>query len=247
MAANSSITRTDGRKPNDLRPIRLERGWLKYADGSCLVEFGNTRVACAATISDRVPGFLRGTNTGWVTAEYGMIPRACLERNQREAVRGKQDGRTMEIQRLIGRSLRSAVDLNALGENTIVVDCDVLQGDGGTRTAAVTGGFVAAAQAIETLQRDNIIKKLPLLGVLGAVSVGIVNREELLDLNYDEDSRASADINVVMLEGGKLVEVQATAEGLSFSSEQLNRLIALAQSGINDLIELQKKALEGIL
>jgi ribonuclease PH len=212
-----------------------------------LIEIGNTRVLCTASVLDRVPNFLKGTNTGWITAEYGMIPRATHTRNEREARVGRQDSRSVEIQRLIGRCLRAAVDLSALGERTIVIDCDVLQGDGGTRVAAITGGFVALVEALWRLQQEGVLKKLPIYGCLAAVSVGIVNKQLLLDLNYDEDSRASVDMNVAMLEDGRIVEIQATAEGEAFTREQFDQLLALAQKGIKQLIALQKKVLEGIL
>jgi len=239
--------RPDGRAPDQMRPIKLVRGWHKFAEGSCLIEIGNTRVLCTASVLDRVPNFLKGTNTGWITAEYGMIPRATHTRNEREARVGRQDSRSVEIQRLIGRCLRAAVDLSALGERTIVIDCDVLQGDGGTRVAAITGGFVALVEALWRLQQEGVSKKLPIYGCLAAVSVGIVDRRLLLDLNYDEDSRASVDMNVAMLEDGRIVEIQATAEGEAFTREQFDQLLALAQKGIKQLIALQKKVLEGIL
>ncbi len=239
--------RPDGRAPDQMRPIRLVRGWHKFAEGSCLIEVGNTRVLCTASVLERVPIFLKGTNTGWVTAEYGMLPRATPTRNEREARLGRQDSRSIEIQRLIGRCLRAAVDLSVLGERTITVDCDVLQGDGGTRVAAITAGFVALAEALWRMQQDGVLKKLPVYGCLAAVSVGIVERRLLLDLNYDEDSRASVDMNVAMLEDGRLVEIQASAEGEAFTKEQFDQLLNLAQKGIRQLIGLQRKVLEGIL
>lgn len=239
--------RPDGRAPEQMRPIKFVRGWHRFAEGSCLIEIGNTRVLCTASLSDRVPNFLKGTNTGWITAEYGMIPRATHTRNEREARAGRQDSRSIEIQRLIGRCLRAAVDLSLLGERTMVIDCDVLQGDGGTRVAAITGGFVALVEALWRLQQEGVLKKLPIYGCLAAVSVGIVNRQIILDLNYDEDSRASVDMNVAMLEDGRIVEIQATAEGEAFNREQFDQLLALSQKGIRQLIALQKKVLEGIL
>ncbi|MGQ9461970.1 MAG: ribonuclease PH [Candidatus Fervidibacter sp.] len=239
--------RPDGRAPDQMRPIKLMRGWHRFAEGSCLIEIGNTRVLCIASVLDKVPNFLKGTNTGWVTAEYGMLPRATHTRNEREARTGRQDSRSIEIQRLIGRCLRAAVDLSALGERTIVIDCDVLQGDGGTRVAAITGGFVALVEALWRLQQEGVFRKLPIYGCLAAISVGIVNRQLLLDLNYDEDSRASVDMNVAMLEDGRIVEIQATAEGEAFTKEQFDQLMALAQKGIRQLIALQKRVLEGIL
>ncbi|GBC97655.1 Ribonuclease PH [bacterium HR17] len=239
--------RPDGRALDQMRPIRLVRGWHRFAEGSCLIEIGNTRVLCTASVLDRVPAFLKGTGSGWVTAEYGMLPRATHSRNEREARVGRQDSRSVEIQRLIGRCLRAAVDLTALGERTIIVDCDVLQGDGGTRVAAITGGFVALVEALWRLQQEGAFKKLPIYGCLAAVSVGIVNRQMMLDLNYDEDSRASVDMNVAMLEDGRFVEIQASAEGEAFTQEQLDQLLALAQKGVRQLIGLQRKVLEGIL
>lgn len=239
--------RPDGRTPDQMRPVRLVRGWHRFAEGSCLIEIGNTRVLCTASVSDRVPLFLKGSNTGWVTAEYGMLPRSTHTRNEREAKLGRQDSRSVEIQRLIGRCLRASVDLTALGERSIVIDCDVLQGDGGTRVAAITGGFVALTEALWRLKQDNVLKEIPIYGCLAAVSVGIVDRRMLLDLNYDEDSRASMDMNVAILEDGRLVEVQASTEGEAFTKEQFDQLLALAQKGIRQLIALQKKVLEGIL
>ncbi len=230
-----------------MRPVRLVRGWHRFAEGSCLIEVGNTRVLCTATVQERVPGFLKGTGTGWITAEYGMLPRATLTRNEREARVGRQDSRSVEIQRLIGRCLRACVRLEQLGERTIVLDCDVLQGDGGTRVAAITGGFVALVEALHRLKEEGAIKSLPLVGLLAAVSVGILNDTLLLDLAYEEDHRAQVDMNVAMLSDGRLIEVQVTAEGRPFTRDELNGLLALAQKGIRQLQALQRKVLEGIV
>lgn len=236
------MPREDKRKNDQLRPVRIERGYIKYAEGSCLIEMGETKVICTASVEEKVPPFLKNSGTGWVTAEYGMIPRSCRTRSTREA--GKNlGGRTMEIQRLIGRSMRSVVDLKEIGERTIWMDCDVIQADGGTRTAAMTGSWVALADACEWLRRENVVKKSPLLDMLAAVSVGIVGGEELLDLCYDEDFAAAVDMNVAMTGSGKLVEVQGTAEGTPFDRKQLGRLLDLAEKGIKELFILQKAAI----
>lgn len=237
------MPRADGRANDALRPVRIETGYLKYAEGSCLIELGDTRVVCAATVEDRVPGFLKGSQSGWVTAEYGMLPRSGKERNAREAFRGQVSGRSSEIQRLVGRSLRAICETSALSERTIVVDCDVLQADGGTRTAAITGGYVALVQAFRGLVQQGALKNLPIIDSVTAVSVGIVQGEELLDLDYSEDCMASVDMNVVMTGRGRLVEVQGTAEGTPFSREQLGKLLDLAEKGIARLLEVQKQAL----
>lgn len=241
------MSRDDGRANNQLRPVKITRGYIKYAEGSCLIEVGDTRVICTASVEEKVPPFLKGSGTGWVTGEYGMIPRACLTRNQREATKGHLGGRTMEIQRLIGRSLRSVVDMKALGERTIWIDCDVIQADGGTRTAAMTGGFVALAEATAWMRRGNLAKSNPIIDYLAAISVGFVAGEELLDLKYSEDSRAAVDMNVAMTGSGKFVEIQSTAEGLPFSRDRFNRLLDLAQKGCHELFDLQKEALAGVL
>jgi ribonuclease PH len=243
------LKRSDGRAPNQMRPVKLHRGWIKFADGSCLIEVGNTRVVCTATITDKVPPFLAGSKTGWITAEYGMIPRSGVQRSERESKRGRPHERSVEIGRIIGRALRAAVDLSALGERTIIIDCDVLQSDGGTRTAAITGGFVALVEALHKMREQNLLqsKTLPLFGFLAAISVGIVDRVEMLDLNYEEDARSSVDMNVAMLEGGKFVEIQATAEGTPFTHEQLFRLLSLARAGIEKLFELQRDVLKDIV
>lgn len=236
--------RPSGRAADALRPIRLTRHYTKHAEGSVLVEFGDTQVLCTASVADKVPGFLRNTNKGWVTAEYGMLPRSTSQRMDREAARGKQGGRTQEIQRLIGRSLRAALDLHALGEISIVVDCDVLQADGGTRTAAITGGFVALVDAINSLRRAGKIKTNPLHGMVASVSVGIVGGVPVLDLDYAEDSSAETDMNVVMNEGGGFIEIQGTAEGHAFRMGELQTMLELASTGIQQLIIAQKTALE---
>lgn len=235
--------RTDGRQPNQLRPTKITPGFLATAEGSVLIETGNTRVLCAATVEDSVPGFLRGSGKGWVTAEYAMLPRATVTRSAREVTKGRQSGRTHEIQRLIGRSLRSVVDLVALGERSVIVDCDVLQADGGTRTAAITGAYVALAIALGTLVRFKVLSKSPLTDSVAATSVGVVNGVAMLDLCYEEDSRADVDMNVIMTGGGKFVELQATAERSAFEDSQLADLITLARNGIQHLRDLQRHAL----
>ncbi len=235
--------RNDNRKNNQLRSIKLTRNFIKHAEGSVLVEFGDTKVICTATIEDRVPMFKKNTGEGWVTAEYNMLPRATEIRNQRDISKLKLNGRTSEIQRLIGRSLRSVIDLKALGENMITIDCDVIQADGGTRTASITGGFVALMDACKHLLDKRIISELPIKDFLAAVSVGIVDDVEMLDLCYVEDSNAIVDMNVVMAGNGEIIEVQATGEKAPFSREALNRLLDLAQEGIEELIALQRKVL----
>ncbi len=242
------MPRRDGRAPDQMRPVTLTRGWAKYAEGSCLAEFGDTKVLCTASVESTVPGWLRNSDTGWVTAEYGMLPRSTGSRNQRDATRSRPDGRTIEIQRLIGRSLRSVVNMRALGERTIVIDCDVLQADGGTRTTAITGAWVAVCEAICRLRADGLVRTMPLSYHVAAVSVGIVDKQELLDLCYQEDSRAAVDMNVVMTDQGRLIEVQATGEGQNtFTRSQLDSLLDLAATGINSLVALQKQAVQDIL
>ncbi|MFL6699719.1 MAG: ribonuclease PH [Vitreoscilla sp.] len=238
-----TFTRTSNRAVNELRPVRLTRNFTVHAEGSVLVEFGDTRVLCTASVEDRVPPFLKGKGEGWVTAEYGMLPRATHTRSDREAARGKQSGRTQEIQRLIGRSLRAVFDLKLLGERTITLDCDVLQADGGTRTAAITGACVAAHDAVAKLLASGKIERTPLLGFVAAVSVGIVDGTPLLDLEYVEDSACDTDMNVVMTGAGHFIEVQGTAEGAAFSRLEMNQLLDLADSGIRTLIREQKAAL----
>ena len=242
----TSATRQSGRAPDELRPVRFQRGFTRHAEGSVLVEFGDTRVLCTASIENGVPAFLRNTGQGWITAEYGMLPRATHTRSPREAARGKQTGRTQEIQRLIGRSLRACVDLRALGERTVTIDCDVLQADGGTRTAAITGGYVALADAVRALLRRREMPTNPLHGQVAAVSVGIVNGVPVLDLDYAEDSDAETDMNVVMNSGGAFIEVQGTAEGHAFRREELDALLDLAAAGIGRLCALQLAALDGL-
>lgn len=235
--------RIDQRAENQLRPIKITRNYTRYAEGSVLVEFGHTKVLCTASIENNVPRFLKGQGQGWVTAEYGMLPRSTHTRSDREAARGKQSGRTQEIQRLIGRSLRAMVDLKKLGENTITIDCDVIQADGGTRTASITGAAVALIDAMNVLLEKKKIKSDPLKGLVAAVSVGIHNGEALLDLNYDEDSTCETDLNVVMTQSGEFIEIQGTAEEKPFTREQANQMLALAEEGIKQLVEEQQKAL----
>lgn len=239
------LTRSDGRGAEFLRGVNISRNYMKFAEGSCLIELGDTRVICAASVEESVPQFLRGKGTGWITAEYGMLPRSCQTRLQRESVKGSVGGRTHEIQRLIGRSLRAVVNLRALGERTIWVDCDVIQGDGGTRTAAITGSFVALSDALKWLQKKGSIERTPLLDYVAATSVGVIKGEAALDLNFEEDSRADVDMNIVMTGSGKFIEIQGTAEGETFDDERMRELIALAKKGISQLIEMQKKALGG--
>jgi ribonuclease PH len=239
------MTRIDGRMSADLRPTRLTPGFLLHAEGSVLIEVGRTRVVCSASVEDRVPPFLRNTGKGWVTAEYGMLPRATSTRTQREATAGKVGGRTQEIQRLIGRSLRSVTRLPELGERTIWVDCDVIQADGGTRTASITGGYVALLLALKRLQAQGVIATIPVTDMVAATSVGIVDGTALLDLAYEEDSRAEVDMNVVQTGDGRLIEVQGTAEAAPFDRTALLAMLDLAAAGIRELNGLQRAALEG--
>jgi ribonuclease PH len=238
-----SIARPSGRTPEQLRPVRIERGYTRHAEGSVLVSFGDTRVLCNASIENRVPAFMRGKGEGWVTAEYGMLPRATHTRSDREAARGKQGGRTLEIQRLIGRSLRACVDRGALGERTITLDCDVLQADGGTRTAAITGAYVALVDAVRLLQARKEIARDPIHGAIAAVSVGVYRGVPVLDLDYAEDSDCDTDMNVVMNDGGGFIEVQGTAEGHAFRRGELDALLNLAEQGIAELVAAQRAAL----
>ena len=240
---NLTLLRTENRANNALRPVKITRGFTRYAEGSVLIEFGQTRVLCTASIEAKVPGFLKGKGQGWVTAEYGMLPRATHTRSDREAARGKQSGRTQEIQRLIGRSLRSVIDLKLLGERTVHLDCDVLQADGGTRTAAITGAYIALADAMNGLIAKGELTANPLREAVAAVSVGIYKDHEILDLEYVEDSDCETDMNVVMTASGGMVEVQGTAEGKPFSRDQLNAMLDLAAQGIRDLCVLQTQAL----
>ena len=242
-SAVPAVARPSGRRPDQLREVRIERGFTKHAEGSVLIAFGETRVLCTASVENRVPGFLRGKGEGWVTAEYGMLPRSTNTRNDREAARGKQGGRTLEIQRLIGRSLRACVDRKLLGERTITLDCDVLQADGGTRTAAITGAYVALVDAVRWLQGRREISKDPVFGAVAAVSVGVYRGVPVLDLDYAEDSDCDTDMNVVMNDGGGFIELQGTAEGHAFRRDELQAMTALAELGIGELVALQRAAL----
>jgi ribonuclease PH len=235
--------RPSSRAADELRPITITRNYTKHAEGSVLIEFGDTKVLCNASVEEKVPGFLRGQGQGWVTAEYGMLPRSTGSRMGREAARGKQGGRTMEIQRLIGRSLRAAVDLKALGENTITIDCDVIQADGGTRTASITGAFVALADAIRYMQDNNLIKNDPIIGHVASVSVGVYNGTPIMDLDYAEDSNCETDMNIVMNDQGGYIEVQGTAEGTAFSPQEFQAMLDLGKQAIDQLIEHQREAL----
>lgn len=237
--------RSDGRRADELRPVRIVRNFIRHAEGSVLISMGDTKVICTATIEDSVPPFLRDSDQGWITAEYGMLPRSTHNRIPREATRGRTSGRTQEIQRLIGRSLRSVVDLEALGSRTIWLDCDVIQADGGTRTASITGSFVALHDALRTLVRIGKVEKIPLEDYVAATSVGILEEESLLDLNYQEDSLCEVDMNIVMTSSSQYVEIQGTAERSPFGKRDMERLLALAEKGIKELIEIQKKVLEG--
>jgi ribonuclease PH len=240
----SGFKREDGRKPEELRPVTIERGFLKGAEGSVLITFGDTKVVCAATVEDRVPPWLRNKGKGWITAEYGMLPRSSPERIMREAKSGKTGGRTHEIERLIGRSLRGVADLEAVGERMVIVDCDVIQADGGTRTASITGGYIALYDALEVLRKRLKIKYRLLNDQVAGVSVGIVSGKALLDLAYAEDSQASVDMNVVMTGSGEFVEIQGTGEGRPFSLSEHERMLALAERGIRELFEIQKEVLK---
>ena len=238
-----TIDRPSKRAANELRPVSLTRSYTMHAEGSVLVEFGETKVICTATVEENVPRFLKGSGKGWVTAEYGMLPRSTGSRMDREAARGKQSGRSLEIQRLIGRSLRAAVDMSKLGENTIKIDCDVIQADGGTRTASITGGCVALVDAIRYMQERSLVKEDPLLHLVGSVSVGIYRGQPVLDLDYIEDSGADTDMNIVMNAAGGFIELQGTAEDGVFSDAELGQMVSLGQKGINELIQKQKQAL----
>lgn len=235
--------RSNGRKADELRQVTIRTNTNKYAEGSVFIEVGDTKVLCTATVDEKVPPFMKGQGKGWITAEYSMLPRATQTRNQREANRGKLTGRTMEIQRLIGRALRSVVDLHALGERTITLDCDVIQADGGTRTTSITGSFIAMAMAIHKVANQHSLNKYPITDFLASVSVGVIQGNTLLDLNYEEDSSAKVDMNVVMTGQGKFVEVQGTGEESPFTREELNELLASAEKGILELVEMQKEAL----
>ncbi|MHB9025100.1 MAG: ribonuclease PH [Armatimonadota bacterium] len=237
------MLRIDGRQDYDLRQLQLDREIVKFAEGSCMIWVGNTQVLCTASVEERVPPFLKGSGSGWVTAEYSMLPRATPTRQQREVSKGHPTGRTMEIQRLIGRVLRAVVELRDLGERTVTVDCDVIQADGGTRTASITGGYIALYDALRWMQGRGLVRTLPAFDAVAAISVGIVDGREMLDLCYEEDSRASVDMNVVMTGQGRLVEIQGTAEGMPFTRAQMDSLLTLAEKGIASLLELQKKVL----
>jgi ribonuclease PH len=239
----TSSHRPSGRAPDQLRAVRIERRYTKHAEGSVLICFGDTQVLCTASVDNKAPGFLRGKGEGWVTAEYGMLPRATNTRNDREASRGKQGGRTLEIQRLIGRSLRACIDRKALGERTITLDCDVLQADGGTRTAAITGAYVALCDAVAWLKARGDITRDPILGAVAAVSAGIYQGVPVLDLDYAEDSSCDTDMNVVMNDGGGFIELQGTAEGHAFRRDELDALLALASKGVSELVAAQREAL----
>ena len=243
QSKSSGLVRSAGRTADALRPVRITRHYTRHAEGSVLVEFGDTRVLCTASVEDRVPAFLKGKGRGWLTAEYGMLPRATHTRSDREAARGKQSGRTQEIQRVIGRAMRSVFDLDRLGERTITLDCDVLQADGGTRTASITGAFVAAHDAISALISAKTLAQSPVRDFVAAVSVGIVDGLPLLDLDYAEDSRCDTDMNVVMTAAGGFVEVQGTAEGVPFTRDEMSRLLELAAQGIASLVVAQRAAL----
>ncbi len=235
--------RIDGRAKDELRPVQITLGYQAFAEGSVLIEQGKTRVLCAVSVEERVPGFLKGQGSGWITAEYAMLPRSTITRTPRDIVSGRIAGRSQEIQRLIGRSLRAVVDLSTLGERTLIVDCDVLQADGGTRTAAITGGYVALFQALSNLKKKGVLEEIPLKAAVAAVSVGIVDGEVLLDLCYDEDYRAEVDFNVVMTDKGEFVEIQGTAETRPFSREIMDSLLSLAEKGIKELFQIQKRVI----
>jgi ribonuclease PH len=237
------MQRIDGRNKDQIRPVKITRNYLKHAEGSVLIEMGDTKVICTASIEERVPPFVKGTGKGWITSEYGMLPRSTETRKPRESTRGKVDGRTMEIQRLIGRALRSIVDLQKLGEMTVYIDCDVIQADGGTRTASITGAFVALVDALNKLVLQEKLKVIPLNGYIAAVSVGIKDGEAILDLNYAEDSTCQVDMNLVMTDKGEFIEIQGTGEESPFNKTQLQELMGLGEKGVNDLIEAQKQSL----
>jgi len=241
------MIRLDGRANDQLRPIKITRNFMKYPEGSCLIEMGDTKVICSASIEEKVPPFLKGSGQGWVTAEYGMLPRSCETRTQRDSAMGRVNGRSQEIQRLVGRAIRSVTDLNAFGERTIWLDCDVLQADGGTRTASVTGAFIAFVDACAFMKKDGLVKKMPFTDLIAAISVGVVMSEELLDLNYKEDSNAQVDMNVIMTAAGRIVEIQTTAEGAPFTRNRFNNLLDLAQKGIGEIITTVKKTLSDVL
>ena len=237
------MNRQDARGQDKIRKVQITRNYIKYAEGSCLIELGNTRVVCTATIEDSVPPFLRGSATAWVTAEYGMLPRSCSMRIQRDKI----SGRTYEIQRLVGRSLRAVTDMKNFGERTIWVDCDVIQGDGGTRSASITGGFIALVDALSSLKKANVIQKIPVTDYVAAISVGVIGKEAILDLTYEEDSRADVDMNIVMTGKGEFIEIQGTAERNPFNKNQMDALLELAKKGITELIDVQRNIFKDIL
>jgi ribonuclease PH len=237
------MIRQDGRGLDKIRKVAINRNYIKYAEGSCLIELGNTRVVCTASVEESVPQFLKGTGTGWVTAEYGMLPRSCQTRIQR----GRDSGRNYEIQRLVGRSLRAVCEMKLLGERTIWIDCDVIQADGGTRTASITGSFIALCDALNKLKKDGLLNKIPIKDFVAATSVGILKDELLLDLTYDEDSQAEVDMNIVMTGKGEFIEIQGTAEKKTFNKEQMDKLLTLAKKGITELIGIQRNLLKDIL
>ncbi|MEN6416639.1 MAG: ribonuclease PH [Armatimonadota bacterium] len=241
------MIRLDGRAADQLRPVKITRNFNKYAEGSCLIEMGDTKVICTASVEDKVPPFLKNSGQGWVTAEYGMLPRSCETRTQRDIIKGQINGRSQEIQRLVGRSIRSVADMTAFGERTVWLDCDVIQADGGTRTASITGAFIAFLDACAVMKKENICKKLPYTDLMAAISVGVVMNEELLDLNYKEDSNAGVDMNVVMTASGRIIEVQSTAEGMPFTRNRFNNLLDLATKGTAELTKLIKTKMADIL
>lgn len=241
------MIRQDGRRDNELRKIKVTKDYIEYAEGSCLIEFGNTRVITTASVEEVVPPFLKGKKKGWVTAEYSMIPRSCKSRVPRESSKGKLGGRTHEIQRLIGRSMRTVVNMDKLGERTIWIDCDVIQADGGTRCASITGSFISLVLALAKLKKDGVIAEIPVSDYVAAVSVGMLDGRPVLDLNYDEDSNAEVDMNIIMTGGGRFIEVQGTAEREPFTKNEMEKLLALARGGMEKLIAVQKKALKGLI
>lgn len=241
------MTRHDGRKADELRKLKITKNYIKYAEGSCLIELGDTKVIATASVENTVPPFLKGKGVGWVSAEYGMLPRSCRTRVQREASKGKLGGRTHEIQRLIGRSMRTVVDTAKLGERTVWMDCDVIQADGGTRCASITGSFVALVLALEAMRKNNLVNSIPVSDYVAAVSVGMVEGKPALDLDYDEDSTAEVDMNIIMTGDGRYIEVQGTAEREPFKKEEMDKLLALAKNGIGELIAAQKKILKGLV
>lgn len=241
------MVRQDGRKPDELRKVKVTKNYIKYAEGSCLIEFGNTKIITTASVEQGVPPFLRGKGVGWVTGEYGMLPRSCRSRVPREASKGRLGGRTQEIQRLIGRSMRAVIDMSKLGERTIWMDCDVIQADGSTRCASITGSFISLVLALGKMRKDKLIDSIPVSDHVAAVSAGIVNGVRMLDLDYDEDSNSEVDMNIIMTSAGRFIEVQGTAEKKPFTKPDMDHLVALAHKGINELVTIQRRALKGIL